>query len=236
MIASFGGGGFGGAAAKGGRPRTKDAAGDEATDQIIGLFPTPIMVCAGAIGAELIAALLSQVEDARTGANVRTGLLTHTPMARPQSHPNFIKVHEAIAPKLRAYGEALLGENLSWGLKEIWINRMEKDGAQKMHNHANSFVSGVVYLTECHPSAATTFHRHVGATSFLMDNMNERARVSPFNAPIFRVPAVSPGDMVLFPSYVMHEVPPNQGGLRATVSFNAVPERIDSWGYTLQFR
>ena len=30
--------------------------------------------------------------------------------------------------------------------------------------------------------------------------------------------------MVLFPSYLMHAVPPNQGERRITLSFNAIPD------------
>ncbi|MCG8443017.1 MAG: 2OG-Fe(II) oxygenase family protein [Caulobacterales bacterium] len=205
-------------------------------DRTVGIFPTPVMICEQALPAPLVEALIAHFKAEETGDNVRTGLLTHTLMTSPRSHEVFVKTMAAVAPKLRAYGETLLGEALNWGVKEIWINRMERDGAQKMHNHANSFISGVIYLTPVHDSAATVFHRHVDSTSFFMSNMNERAAVNEFTAPVYRIPTVSPGDLILFPSYVMHEVPPNQGEPRMTVAFNAVPERIDSWGYTLGFR
>jgi len=48
-------------------------------------------------------------------------------------------------------------------------------------------------------------------------------------------PAPEPGDMVLFPSYLMHAVPPNKGGRRITLSFNALPTQLDSWGYVVRF-
>jgi hypothetical protein len=41
--------------------------------------------------------------------------------------------------------------------------------------------------------------------------------------------------MVLFPSYLMHAVPPNQGARRITLSFNAIPSQLDSWGYVVRF-
>ncbi len=208
----------------------------EPMDEIVGLFPTPVMIARGVAPPELVAALVAQFDETATGPNVRTALLAHTPVADPRSHENFTSVLRCVGPRLRAYGKTLLGEEMGWAIKEIWINRMETDGAQKMHNHANSFVSGVLYLTETHPSAATVFHRHVGATGFVMENQNRRCEVNPFNAPIFSMPPVSPGDMVLFPSYVMHEVPPNQGAPRLTAAFNALPERLDSWGYVLNFR
>jgi hypothetical protein len=41
--------------------------------------------------------------------------------------------------------------------------------------------------------------------------------------------------MVLFPSYLMHAVPPNQGDRRITLSFNAIPHQLNSWGYVTRF-
>ena len=41
--------------------------------------------------------------------------------------------------------------------------------------------------------------------------------------------------MILFPSFLMHAVPPNQGPRRITMSFNAIPSQLDSWGYVVKF-
>jgi uncharacterized protein (TIGR02466 family) len=204
--------------------------------ETIGLFPTPIQITRGILPKKLIAALISQFEQDETIPNVRTGLLTHTEMASPRSHENYMGVMSFVMPQIRKYGETLLGEDLNWAVKEIWINRMVEGGAQKMHNHANSFISGVIYLTEVERAASTIFHRHVGSNTFVMSNENKRCKLGPYNAPVYQMPAVAPGDMVLFPSYVMHEVPPNPGKPRMTAAFNALPERLDSWGYTLSFR
>ena len=39
-----------------------------------------------------------------------------------------------------------------------------------MHNHANSFISGVVYLTPTHPGSQTVFMKSPGGTDFLLKN------------------------------------------------------------------
>ena len=44
-----------------------------------------------------------------------------------------------------------------------------------------------------------------------------------------------PRDLVLFPSYVLHAVPPNQGERRIPMSFNAIPGGFNSWGYSIKF-
>jgi hypothetical protein len=33
----------------------------------------------------------------------------------------------------------------------------------------------------------------------------------------------------------MHAVPPNRGERRITLAFNAIPLRLDSWGYVVRF-
>ena len=55
------------------------------------------------------------------------------------------------------FGVHLFGERLPWGLKEMWVNVLDRGGRQAMHNHANSFISGVVYLTPTHPGSQTVF-------------------------------------------------------------------------------
>lgn len=209
---------------------------NDADDEILGIFPTPLMLARGVIPRSLVDALIGQFHAQGGGANVRTTKLAHTPMENPRAHANYVAATEHILPRLRAYGEALMGESLAWAVKEIWINRMESGGAQKMHNHANSFVSGVIYLTDVEERAATVFHRQVGQSTFLMQNENARCAITEFNSPIFRPKGCAAGDMVLFPSYLMHEVAPNDGGPRMTAAFNALPERLDSWGYVLRFR
>ena len=205
-------------------------------DEIIGLFPTPIQIARGAIPTDLVAKLIDHFQTSQSGPNVRTALLSHTPMQNPRGNDTFVETGKHILPRLREYGFTLMGERMAWAIKEIWINRMEKGGAQKMHNHANSFVSGVIYLTDTGNTAPTVFYRNVGSDTFVMSNENKRCEIGPYNAPVYQIPPMHPGDMVLFPSYVMHEVPPNKGRARMTAAFNALPERLDSWGYVLKFK
>ena len=104
-----------------------------------------------------------------------------------------------------------------------------------MHNHANSFVSGVIYLTPTHDSARTVFMKSPGGTDFIFRNDHAGVTPNAFSADKWVSPTVEPGDAVLFPSYLMHAVPPNAGERRITLAFNAIPVRLDSWGYTVGF-
>lgn len=203
--------------------------------QVIGLFPTPFMRADALLGPGLVGALVDHFGAANTAANARSGLLSHTEILSPADSPHFMEVARLIAPQLAEFGMLMFGEQLNWSIKEMWVNILQTGGRQAMHNHANSFVSGVVYLTRSHPSASTVFMKGPGGGAFAFSNANANASMGPFNADKWIMPEAAPGDMVLFPSYLLHEVPVNLGGERISLAFNAIPDRLDSWGYGIRF-
>ncbi len=204
-------------------------------DEIIGLFPTPLLRAPGVLGRPLVAALIEHFSALATRDNNSSANLTHTALLRPDDSTLFVETAGLIQPKLVDFGTQLFGERMGWSLKEMWVNVLSTGGHQAMHNHANSFISGVLYLTPTHPGSQTVFMKSPGGTDFLFRNDHARMTPGPFNADKWVSPAPQPGDLVLFPSYLMHAVPPNQGERRITLSFNAIPSRLDSWGYVVRF-
>ena len=140
-----------------------------------------------------------------------------------------------MTPRLVEFGQLLFGEALDWSIKEMWVNVLENGGQQAMHNHANSFISGVLYLTEAHPDSTTVFIKAPGGADYVFSNTNPRVTAGPYNAGKFVSPEPAVGDLVLFPSYLLHEVPVNRGVRRVSVAFNAIPDRLDSHGYAIRF-
>ena len=204
-------------------------------DEVIGIFPTPVVRAPGTIPRNLVSGLLDYFTARATQGNNTSPRLTHTEMLRPGDSVLFVEAANAITPKLSEFGVHLLGERMGWSIKEMWVNVLENGGHQAMHNHANSFISGVVYLTPTHPGSQTVFMRSPGGTDFKFKNDHSGTTAGPYNADKWVSPASQPGDMMLFPSYVLHAVPPNQGERRITLAFNAIPARIVSWGYTIRF-
>lgn len=202
--------------------------------QVIGLFPTPFMRSERLLGAALVSALVAEAEASASHANARSAALTHTEPVPPASGA-FAEASALVAPKLLEFGMLLFGESLPWAVKEMWLNVLENGGHQSVHNHANSFVSGVVYLTRPHESTQTVFMKGLGGRDFAFGNSNPRSTQGPFNADKWITPPAEPGDLVLFPSYLLHEVPVNRGERRISLAFNAVPKRLDSWGYATSF-
>jgi uncharacterized protein (TIGR02466 family) len=204
-------------------------------DEIFGLFPTPFMRAPATLPRTLIGRLVEHFAALATRDNNSSTNLSHTEMLRPDDSPLFAEAAALVAPKLIEFGVHLFGERVPWLVKEMWVNVLDTGGRQAMHNHANSFASGVVYLTPTHPGSQTIFMKSPGGIDFLFKNDNPRTKPTEYSADKWISPAPELGDLVLFPSYLMHAVPPNQGKRRITLSFNAIPSQLDSWGYVVRF-
>ena len=204
-------------------------------DEIIGLFPTPFMRSVGALGPELVQGLVRHFSSLAQCDNNSSSNLSHTELLQPGDSPFLAEVAARVTPRLADFGTLMFGERIGWSIKEMWVNVLDRGGRQAMHNHANSFVSGVIYLTPTHPESCTVFMKSPGGSDFAFRNDHADMTPGPYNADKWVSPEPQPGDMVLFPSYLMHAVPPNLGERRITMAFNAIPSRLDSWGYKITF-
>jgi uncharacterized protein (TIGR02466 family) len=199
------------------------------------LFPTPVMRIPALLSAEAALALSERLSLAASVANQRSPQLSHTRILRPGEDTALDTVVGQIGPHLQAFGQLLFGESLRWLVKEMWVNVLQRGGSQSLHNHANCFASGVLYLSPCDASACTRFSRPLGGAEFVFRNTHASMETGPFNADKWNAPLPAPGDLILFPSYLLHEVPVNLGGERVTLAFNAIPNRLDAWGYGVGF-
>jgi len=202
---------------------------------VIGLFPTPFMRAPGVLGAGLVSGLVEHFSKMVDLPNNSSPNLSHTALLKPGDSPLLVEAANLLTPLLPEFGVLLFGERLGWSLKEMWVNVLDTGGRQAMHNHANSFISGVVYLTQTHPESRTVFMKSPGGTDFAFRNDHSSVSTGSFNADKWISPPPEPGDVVLFPSYLMHAVPANPGGRRISLAFNAIPTRLDSWGYRISF-
>ncbi len=203
--------------------------------EVIGLFPVPFMRAPRVLAPALVSALVDHFSAVAGQANNSSPNLTHTALLQPGDSTLLVDVAAGITPLLSEFGALLFGERMGWSLKEMWVNVMEKGGRQAMHNHANSFISGVVYLTPVHPEARTVFMKSPGGVEFSFKNDHAGVVTGPYNAEKWVSPEPEAGDVVFFPSYLMHAVPGNPGDRRITLAFNAIPRSLDSWGYRISF-
>lgn len=203
--------------------------------EVIGLFPTPFLRAGGALRRDLVNGLVERFSTIAGTSNNSSANLVHTAMLKPSDSPLLVDAATAIAPLLTEFGALLFGQRLGWSLKEMWVNVLDTGGRQAMHNHCNSFISGVVYLTPTHPDARTVFIKAPGGADYAFKNDHAGVVTGPYNADKWISMQPDPGDVVLFPSYLMHAVPANPGERRITLAFNAIPTGLDSWGYKIAF-
>lgn len=205
------------------------------SDDVFSLFPTPFMRVPGALPADLVQGLVEHFSAQADRANSSSPNLSHTAMLKPGDSPLLVMAAGLITPRLADFGALLFGERLGWAIKEMWVNVLDAGGRQAMHNHANSFISGVVYLTPTHPDSRTVFMKSPGGVEFSFKNDHDGVVTGPYNADKWISPQPEPGDLVFFPSYLMHAVPTNPGPRRITLALNAIPTHLDSWGYRIAF-
>jgi uncharacterized protein (TIGR02466 family) len=205
------------------------------TNEVFELFPTPFLYCKKVLSTSQCEQLISRYQPSATLVNDHSKELMHTEIVFPEADPFFVEVASQINVQVTDMGQLLFGEKLKWSIKEIWMNFLKPGGGQAMHNHANSFISGVLYLTPTHASSRTVFFRGFGDRGFVFTNTHKGTETGQFNAEKWIAPEPDVGDMILFPSYLLHAVPLNQGDLRISLAFNAIPERLQSWGYGISF-
>jgi uncharacterized protein (TIGR02466 family) len=103
-------------------------------------------------------------------------------------------------------------------LDSLWINILPEGGVHTSHIHPHSVVSGTTYVAMPEGASAIKFEdpRH----AMMMAAPPRKAKASRENQSFIYI-APSPGDVLLWESYLRHEVPMNMAEEeRISVSFN----------------
>lgn len=200
------------------------------------LFPVPVMRVEKFLTTAEITATIAAIKSSPQMRNSQNDLLSHTEVMRVDANPHYANIGEKAQEYLRDFGFLLFGENLQWRIKEMWMNLLTTGGHQSMHTHANSFISGVVYLTDADASAKTVFHNTMGTRAYVFSNSHGESAITPYNADRWVASDIERGDLLLFPSYMLHAVPRNEGNERITIALNALPQRLKSWDYEVGFQ
>ncbi len=101
-------------------------------------------------------------------------------------------------------------------ITQSWINYTKSDQFHHKHNHPNSLISGVFYISA---------DKEVDSITFYKPYPDERIRLhitkpNPFNSTNLRFP-VETGNVFLFPSRLVHGVDKKKGNnIRTSLSFN----------------
>ena len=178
------------------------------------------------LNGELEAACLSIAEDDRAGQRwcARNGYPGYTSYASLNDLPWRVPVFGDLVKQLDAHVGAfakaveydLGGKPLA--LDSLWINILPPGGVHTSHIHPHSVVSGTYYVTV--PDGASALKLEDPRLGFMMAAPPRRKRAGPENRP-FAYLAPKPGTVLLWESWLRHEVPLNEAeSERISVSFN----------------
>jgi uncharacterized protein (TIGR02466 family) len=116
-------------------------------------------------------------------------------------------------------------------ITQSWINRYQSDQYIHQHNHPNSMISATWYW-RLDSEAEILFHKHGlnTGTTWVQKFDRDTNKATGFSVETTSI-RVSEGDLLIWPSYLIHSVPAWQGvGERCSLSLNAQPE---TWGSDL---
>ncbi len=98
-----------------------------------------------------------------------------------------------------------------------WANVSPPGAGHFGHSHPNNYLSGVYYVKSPPGANSISFHDPRIQTNIIAPHFTQD---DPANAATAQIP-VKEGRMVLFPSWLLHSVAPNQSaGERISISFN----------------
>jgi uncharacterized protein (TIGR02466 family) len=121
-----------------------------------------------------------------------------------------------VAAFSRAAGFDLGGKRL--GLDSLWINVLEPGGAHGLHLHPGSVVSGTLYLDV--PPGAQGLKLEDPRLGLMMAAPARRRRIARDLQPFVTI-VPEPGTLLLWESWLRHEVPANRARRRRiSISFN----------------
>jgi uncharacterized protein (TIGR02466 family) len=180
------------------------------------LFPTPLWIVdipaadAVAFNAKLkaeIESIISPRPKVPTGSNWQTPQDLHT---RP-AFADFTKLVEMVAKSVAQY---LQVEQFPMMITGCWANINPPGTYHPTHNHPNNYLSGVYYVASPATGSQILFQ---DPRPVMIMPRSKLSRVTA-NAAVTQTPA---GRMVLFPSWLRHHVPSNEGATeRISIAFN----------------
>ena len=149
-----------------------------------------------------------------------------------KSEDTFILKHKALSniknfiyDSLKKYTIDVLASKQKLIITQSWVNKNESGTGQPTHSHQNSIISGIFCLKQDSTMPATQFYNR-----YIPSNILDPENYNSMNCGIINIPMVD-GDLVLFPSDLMHSVHVNQSTeARYSLSFNTFSDELGHAG------
>jgi len=195
------------------------------------LFPTPLKLIKNFITNEEREKIIKL--NGKNYENKKSSKLQHSSDLKTILEP----LKERAESYCTSLGEDLFGQELKWKITSMWRNELTRYGYQVVHNHCNSFISGIIYVNLPKGSPKTKFYRPEPQSHFIFHNLNPNSKTNMFNSEWSEIGEVQDLDMVIFPSYIKHSVDRMEvDGERITLAFNSIPLKLHSGPYSIEFK
>ncbi len=190
------------------------------------MLPTGPDRAARALNADLEQAALQLSEDDAAGrawckANGYDGYTSYSSL---DDLTRRATCFESLAKRLQKHADAF-GAQLEWDLRgrklvldNLWVNVLAPGGGHSGHVHPHCVISGTYYVRV--PDGASSIRFEDPRLAMMMSAPTPREDAAPDHKRFVHVaPAV--GDLILWESWLRHEVPPNRAASeRISISFN----------------
>jgi hypothetical protein len=209
------------------------------TPEIVNMFAVPFAFSRNPAHERLSAPLKDFIfAQEKTGTSGNPRPLTQRNAALFESHFNLFRCNDAAIQELKAFCweqlYSLVGRLNGYDLptlrrlqlfNDCWFHVTRRGGFFGLHNHPNASWSGVYCVdpgrndTDKKDSGVLTFVNPMITTSMYMDAATVNIQL-PYGYQIANI-RLEAGQLVLFPSWVLHDVKPFEGeGERITIAFN----------------
>ncbi|GHA20736.1 2OG-Fe(II) oxygenase-related protein [Arenicella chitinivorans] len=205
-------------------------------------FPTPIYFIdvedAEALNAFLKTRIYSWREQDATGvqrSNVRQVGAWHSTTTM-SSRPEFASFVDLVSAQVQqVFGDQLYAADSHPFCLNMWANINPRQGYNRSHVHPGSLWSGVYYVQAPENCGQLIFQDPRAQVSVMAPSLNESRERGAEHWPEVYHRAVE-GRLILFPSWLRHEVEPNMSPLtspdsdRVSISFNYGQQLVRSKG------
>ena len=133
--------------------------------------------------------------------------------------PELANIRAFIDIKIDEYMSGILQTDDRLSINQSWLNKNDTEEDHHEHSHHNTVLSGVWYPYVDEKMPPIKFR-----TRYESQFLFPAKGYSSLNAAIF-TPPIKSGDLIIFPSDLLHSVPPNKSdNIRYSLGFNTWPK------------
>ena len=179
-------------------------------DELFQLFPIPVLVCSYSLDYTKELEWIRNIDCRRENTFNRQSINTFV-----LDSPELVNIRSWIEIKLHEFVTNIYKSTDKLVITQSWVNKNGKGESHPEHTHPNSIVSGVWY---------PIIHEELPPIKFIGRNSRDvslgKEQYNSFNSSTMSMP-MKKGELVLFPSNLMHSVAPNKlDEERISLSFN----------------